>query len=210
MKRIAIIGAGLLGQQMAHYIQEDGEGVIIGFFDDRIPVDTAFGQNRVIGSVNDVLSFYEKGEFELLLIGIGYMHFAYRWECFTRFYPKIPFLSFAHSSCFLDRTVILGAGSFLMPGCVVDNDAVIGRNTVIQIGCTISHHTTIGDNCFFGPGVRVAGCVEIRHSCFLGVGSICIDSLEIGPHVRTGGGALITDSILDEGLYVGAPVKKIK
>ena len=210
MKRVAIIGAGLLGQQMAHYVEADGKGVIAGFFDDKMPAGAAVKQNMVLGSVNDVPSFYENGRFDLLLIGIGYTHFAYRWECFTRFHPGIPFLSFFHSSCFLDSTASFGAGSFLMPGCVVDNDTTIGRNTVMQSGCMISHHSEIGDNCFLGPGVRVAGCVGIGQSCFLGVGTVCIDSIVIGSHVRTGGGAVLTDSVLEEGLYVGVPARKIK
>ncbi len=210
MKRVAIIGAGLLGQQMAHYVEEDGTGIIAGFFDDKVPVNTAVMQRKVLGSVNDVPSFYDAGQFDLLLIGIGYTHFAYRWECFTRFHPAIPFLSFAHSSCSLDRTAVLGVGSFLMPGCVVDNDTAIGRNTVIQSGCTISHHSEIGDNCFLGPGVRIAGCVRVGRGCFLGVGTVCIDSITLGSHIRTGGGAVLTKSALEKGLYVGVPARKIK
>ena len=210
MKRIAIIGAGLLGQQMAHYIRDDGRGVIAGFFDDRIPTGTAIRQDTVLGTVNDVLVHYEKGEFDLLLIGIGYMHFAYRWDCFTRFQGKVPFFSFVHSSCFLDRTVSLGAGSFLMPGCVIDNDVIIGSNAFVQCACAISHHSTIGDNCFLGPGVRVAGCVTIGEGCFLGVGTVCIDSITIGSNVHTGGGTVVIDSLSEEGLYFGVPARRIK
>jgi sugar O-acyltransferase (sialic acid O-acetyltransferase NeuD family) len=210
MKRIAIIGAGLLGQQIAHYIRNNAENVIAGFFDDNLPVGATVKADMVLGSVNDVPHFYERGKFDQLMMGIGYLHFAYRWECFTRFHPEIPFFSFVHPFCFLDNTVSVGDGSFIMPGCVLDNDVVIGRNVFMQSACVISHHSVIGDNCYLGPGVRVAGCVKIGQGCFLGVGSVCIDSIVIGPDIRIGGGAVITDSILETGLYAGVPARRIK
>ena len=208
MKRIAIIGAGLLGQQIAHYIKGDQSYEPIGFFDDK--VTNTQEHVPVLGKVQDVDSFYTNGAFDQLIIGIGYSHFAYRWQCFQRFQSNIPFLTFVHSSCWVDKSASIGAGSFLMPGTIIDDHVVIAENVFIQVACSISHHSSVSDNCFLGPGVTVAGCVKIEQNCFLGVGTIAIDSITIGPNIRTGGGAVIVDSIQEPGLYVGMPARRIK
>lgn len=210
MKRIAVIGAGLLGQQMAHYIKDDQDYEPIGFFDDFISTLPVMECGPILGTVQDVDRLFSRGLFDQLLVGIGYKYFDYRWQCFQRFQPHIPFLTFIHSSCFVDRSARIGTGSFLMPGSTVDNDVVIGKNVFVQVACSISHHSCLGDNCFLGPGVTVAGCVKVERDCFLGAGTISIDSVIIGPNIQTGGGTLIADSIQEPGLYVGVPARRIK
>jgi sugar O-acyltransferase (sialic acid O-acetyltransferase NeuD family) len=210
MKRIAIIGAGVLGQQIAHYIRTDQGFEPIGFFDDHVPVGTKLQLGQVLGIVNDVGRFYDDDLFDQLIIGIGYSHSDYRWKCFRQFHLKIPFLTFAHSSCFIDSTAKIGDGSFLMPGSVVDNEVIIGKNVFIQIGCSISHHSTLGDNSFLAPGVKIAGFVDIGKSCFLGIGTVCIDSISVCANTRSGAGAVVTKPIPESGLYVGIPAKRVK
>ncbi len=208
MKRIAIIGAGLLGQQIAHHIKNDQGYEPVGFFDDNLT--GALGNLPILGRVQDVDGCYANGSFDQLIIGIGYKHFTYRWQCFERFYPHIPFLTFVHSSCWVDGSAHIGAGSFLMPGVLIDDHVSIGENMFLQVGCSISHHSVIKENCFLGPRVTVAGCVTVERDCFLGVGSTLIDSVVICPGVQIGGGAVVIDSIDQAGLYVGVPARKVK
>lgn len=208
MKRIAIIGAGLLGRQIAHYISTDQGYEPVGFFDDHLKV--AEDGIVLLGTVDDVQAQYERGAFDQLVVGIGYAHSAYRWQCYERFKPGIPFLTFVHSTCWVDSTATIGAGSFLMPRCNIADHCVLGENVVLQVGCSINHHSTIDSNTFLGPGVTVAGCVVVGRDCFLGVGSVLIDSIGLTDGVRTGGGAVVTRSLTDAGLYVGVPAKKVK
>lgn len=208
MKRIAIIGAGLLGKQMAHYIKTDQAYNPVGFFDDH--VQSVPEGPPMLGTVNDVERRYAEGAFDQLVIGIGYAHSDYRWQCFERFKAGIPFLTFVHSSCWVDETARIGAGSFLMPRCNVADHAVLGENVLLQVGCSINHHSGIDANCFLGPGVTVAGCATVGAGCFLGVGSILIDWVKLAPGVQTGGGAVVIESLPAPGLYVGVPAKKVK
>ncbi|WP_411877815.1 acetyltransferase [Polaromonas sp. YR568] len=208
MKRIAVIGAGLLGRQIAHYIKTDQAYEPVGFFDDH--VQSATDGMTVLGTVNDVEKQYAKGAFDQLVVGIGYAHSRYRWQCYERFKPVIPFLTFVHSSCWVDETARIGAGSFLMPRCNVADHVALGENVLLQMGCSINHHARIDENCFLGPGVTLAGCVTVGRDCFLGAGSVLIDWVNIAPGVQTGGGAVVIDSLPAPGLYVGVPAKKIK
>lgn len=208
MKRIAIIGAGLLGQQIAYHIKNDQGYDLVGFFDDNPVWPQEYAP--VFGKVDDIEMVYAKKAFDQLIVGIGYEHFAYRWQCFHRFFSHIPFLTFIHSSCWVDKSASIGTGSFLMPGTIIDDHVTIGENVFVQVSCSISHHSMVKENCFLGPRVTLAGGVTVERDCFLGVGTTVIDWMNICPGVQTGGGAVVITSIKDAGLYVGVPARKIK
>jgi sugar O-acyltransferase (sialic acid O-acetyltransferase NeuD family) len=208
MNRVAIIGAGMLGRQVAHHIQSDQGYQPAGFFDDY--AKDAGGDGPLLGKVDDVDRLFAAGAFDQLIVGIGYMHFAYRWQCFERFRGRVPFLTFVHSSSWVDRSARVGAGSFLMPGVVVDDHVAIGENVFVQLGAAVSHHSTVGENCFLGPSAKIAGCVSVGRDCFLGVGSVVSDSVTLCPGVRTGAGAVVAASIEEAGLYVGVPARKVR
>lgn len=210
MKRIAIIGAGMLGLQIAHHIQNDQGYIIAGFFDDNNMNIRPNDYGPILGKVSDVKTFYKKGAFDQVIIGIGYMHLQYRWQCFEQLKNDVPFLTFIHSSVVIDKSSNIGSGSFIMARSIIDDHVSIGRNVFLQIGCSISHHSSIEDNCFLGPNVTIAGRVKVEQNCFLGVGTILIDTIDIASGVQTGGGAVVTDSIHEPGLYVGVPAKKIR
>jgi sugar O-acyltransferase (sialic acid O-acetyltransferase NeuD family) len=210
MKRVAIIGAGLLGQQIAHHIKGDQGYEPVGFFDDHVMEMPVLDYGPVLGRVEDVERLYAGGLFDQVVIGIGYKHFGYRWQCYEHLHNLVPFLTFVHSSCWVDKSAHIGAGSFLMPGTIIDDHVAIGENVFIQLNCSVSHHSTIKENCFFGPRVTVAGCVTVERDCFLGAGSVLIDSVSIASGVQTGGGAVVIDTIGEAGLYAGVPARKIR
>ena len=209
MKRIAVIGAGLLGQQIAHHIRNDQGYEPVGFFDDNVVETPNPEYGPVLGRVNDVKRLFAKRAFDQIIMGIGYKHFGYRWQCFEQLRGFVPFLTFIHSSCWVDNSAQIGEGSFLMAGINIDDHVIIGENVFLQIGCSISHHSTVKENCFFGPNVTLAGCVSVGRDCFLGVSSVLIDSVSIASGVQTGGGAVVINSIEEAGLYVGMPAHKI-
>ena len=58
-----------------------------------------------------------------------------------------------------------------------------------------------------GPRVTLAGFVDVASHCFLGVSTTVIDNVKIAQGVQTGAGAVVTNSISNEGLYLGVPAK---
>lgn len=210
MTQIAIIGAGMLGQQIAHHIATDQGYKIAGFFDDNFINISLSEYGPMLGTIADVENLYHQGLFDQVIIGIGYKHINYRWQCYEKLKNSVPFLTFVHSTAIVDKSAHIGPGSFIMAGTLIDDHVTIGENVFIQVGCSISHHSTIKNNCFLGPRVTVAGRVIIEENCFLGIGTILIDTISIATRVQTGGGAVVTKSISQAGLYVGIPAKKIK
>ncbi len=210
MERLAIIGSGDLAKQIIHYATDCKLFQVVGVFDDFSEEGFAVGTSKVIGKVDEVTALFKQGEFDKLLIAVGYSKMQYRMSMFNRFKDEIPLATLIHPSCSIDSTAIIGSGSVLFPGCIIDYNVEIGQNTLLNVGTIITHDSKIGNHSFFGPGVKVAGFVKVDEACFMGIGTTIIDNLHICAEVQSGGGAVITNSITEKGLYVGVPAKKIK
>lgn len=211
MERLAIIGAGDLGHQIAYHALTDGHYQPVGFFDDFKSTDMQLFGLPILGPVKDVQFAFNKGMFDVLMIGIGYKHFDIRADLFNCFKDYIPFGTIVHSSAYVDKTCHLETGIFIYPGCVLDMNVKINHNVLINVGCVISHDSKVGQHSFLSPSVNIAGFVGIGQKVFLGIGTTVIDNIIIGDNVRTGGGAVVTNNIESPGLYVGVPAcfKKI-
>lgn len=209
-RRLAIIGAGALGQHLAYYAATDGHYQVAGFFDDFRPPFESVGYTTVLGTTADVDAVYRSGAFDVLMIGIGYRHMALRRALFERFATVVPMGQVVHSSCFVDASCRIGAGAFLLPGCVLDRSAVLHDNVLLHAGCTIAHDSSVGAHSFLAPRVAVAGFAQIGADCFLGINTTVIDGVTIGPGIQTGGGTVVIEDLPAPGLYVGNPARLIR
>src|SRR5690606_15692294 len=117
----------------------------------------------------DIISAYQKQEFDELIIAIGYKHLAVKKQLYEQFRDTIPFATIVHSSSWVDKTAIIEKGSVVYPGCLIDANAVIKANTILNISCAIAHDTTIGSHCFLSPRVAIAGFVNIEELCIIGI-----------------------------------------
>ncbi|KQN34091.1 hypothetical protein ASE92_15820 [Pedobacter sp. Leaf41] len=209
MKTLAIIGAGHLGQQIAHLALNDKHYGKIVFFDDIILDDVVNG-HPVIGKTSDVIQAFSSQLFDELIIGIGYKHLQVRKSFFEKFKGQIPFGKIVHSSSYLDCTTIVKPGCIIYPKCILDANVTIESNTILNLATTISHDSVIGENCFLSPRVAIAGFVNVGDMCILGINSTVIDNLSITSQTQIGGAGLVIKNIERAGLYVGNPVRFIR
>lgn len=210
MKKLAIIGAGDLGQLIAHHAVGDNHYEIAGFFDDfRAPGDLA-GDYPVLGGVEAILPLFQAGQFDELMIAIGYKHLAVRRALFQRFAGQVPLGSVVHSSASVDASCRLGTGIFVLPGCVLDRNVVLADNVVLNTACVIAHDSEVGAHTFLSPRVAVAGFVQIGEGCNIGINTTLIDNITIGDGIQTGGGTVVIKSLVQPGLYVGNPARFVR
>jgi acetyltransferase-like isoleucine patch superfamily enzyme len=123
-------------------------------------------------------------------------------------------------------------------GCTIGDHTSIGPFVEIQKGVTIGKHckiqshsficelVTIGDNCFVSHGVMfindlfksgkpAGGVIEywkstnIGNNVSLGSNSTILP-VTICDNVVVGAGSVVTKDILDPGIYVGNPARKIR
>ncbi len=207
MKRLAIIGSGDLGQQIAWHATSDGKYQVVGFYDDFAVKGLLCNGIPVLGKIEDVESDFGKGEFDELLLAIGYKHFNERMRIFNELKMVVPFGRLIHSSAYVDPSAILGLGVIVYPGCVLDMKTHLQDNVLLNAGVVIAHDTTIGSHSFLSPGVKVAGFVRVGNCVSLGIGTAVVDNLSIADYARTGAGAVVIESITEPGLYVGVPAR---
>jgi acetyltransferase-like isoleucine patch superfamily enzyme len=122
--------------------------------------------------------------------------------------------------CFIGNNVFIG------PFVEIQKGVVIGNNTKVQSHAFICELVTIGDNCFIGHGVMFVndlfstggparGNKDLWKSTIIGnnvsVGSnVTLLPVKICDNVVIGAGAVVTKDIVESGIYVGNPAKKIK
>ncbi len=210
MKKIAIIGAGHLGQQIAYHISNDTPDKIVGYFDDFQTKGAMVESLPVLGKINETKVAYQKKMFDSIIIGIGYKHLEFKKQLFEEFDGVIPLYTFIHSTAHIDPTAKIGKGCVIYPRCVIDKSVEINDNVLLNVSCTIAHDTIIDSHSFLSPCVAIAGFTKIGKQCILGINSTIIDNIQIPNKVQIGGGGVVIKSIPQQGLYVGNPVKFIR
>lgn len=209
MKTLAIIGAGHLGQQIAHYAITDGHFQKVVYFDDFENEKKVDGFD-VLGKSDEVLQEFKKRTFDELIIGIGYKHLGVRKKMFNIYQNQVPLATIIHSSAWVDSSAHVEEGCIIYPRCEIDRNSVIKSNTILNLGCSIAHDTTIGAHSFLAPRVSVAGFVTIDEHCILGVNCTIVNNLNICDKTQIGAGAVLTRSIDRSGVYFGNPAKFIR
>lgn len=206
---LAILAAGDLGKQIAHYAIKDGHYNNVVFFDD-VTNEKSIQGYPVLGKQSDILEKYAEGAFDELIIALGYKHLAIKKEIYHRFCEKIPFGKIIHSTSWVDPSAFIESGCVIYPGCYIDSQSRIKANTILNIACTIAHDTTIGMHCFLSPRVAIAGFVNVSERSIIGINSTIIDNIRIAEATQIGGGTVVIKSIEQPGLYVGNPARFIR
>ena len=120
----------------------------------------------------------------------------------------------------------LGNNCFVGPFVEIQKNVVIGSNTKVQSHTFICELVTIGNNCFISHGVMfindvfknggpAGGNKSLWKKTVIGNGvsigtNATILPVKIADNVVIGAGAVVTKDILESGVYVGNPAKKLK
>lgn len=207
-KKLAIIGAGEMGAQAYHYAQVDGRYEVIGFIDDTKTLEESIYGLPILGKIEDIDILYKKGLFDCLFIGLGYKHLQFKKKLHDNLSNRIPFANIIANPTYIDCSVQLGDDIIIYPGCILDKNVMIHDNTVLNIGAIVSHDSIIGNSCFIGVKTAISGFCKIGECCFMGTSTTIIDHVNICDNVLIGASSLVLHDIKEEGIYLGAPVKK--
>ncbi len=120
----------------------------------------------------------------------------------------------------------IGENSFIGPFVEIQKDVIIGKNCKIQSHSFICELVEIGDNCFISHGVMFindllknglpAGgdkskwkATKIGNNVLIGTNATIL-AVTIVDKTVIGAGAVVTKNIVEPGVYVGNPAKKIR
>ena len=113
-------------------------------------------------------------------------------------------------SAYIGMEAEIGVGTFVAPNAYIGPQAIVGNNTIINTGSIIEHETQIGDHTHIAPRTTVCGRTRIGNFVFCGAGSTIIDTIEICDNVVIGAGAVVNRDIVEPGIYVGVPARRVK
>lgn len=109
--------------------------------------------------------------------------------------------------------------------CVTTGACWVGNNVAFRTGAILSKSVIVEDNVFYGPGVITNHTKHVSHArpnmkkeqtvTNIGYGSIIgsqvsiLAGINISPLSIVGGGSVVVKDLIEQGVYVGNPVKKI-
>lgn len=205
MKKLAILGAGDLGQQIALHAWATGFYEPVAFFDDFGEVGQSVVGIPILGPIDSVFSFFQEGLFDCLVVGVGYNHLNFRESLFSRFREKISFATIIHPSAYVASSAEIGPGTVIYPKVVLDSGVTISENCILNVASVVAHDSSVGPTSFIAPSAAIAGFVKIAARNILGINCTVIDNLETIPDVRLAAGAVLTKKPTKTGLYAGVP-----
>ncbi|MBT3368491.1 MAG: hypothetical protein HN416_15180 [Nitrospina sp.] len=126
----------------------------------------------------------------------------------------------------LKSGTIIKDNSIIDDHCITTGACIIGNHVNIRTGAIISKSTIIEDYTFVGPGVvtnhtkhvihgRFDKMEDIQQLTYIGYGSILgsqvsiVAGVKTVPQVVVGAGAVVVKDILEPGVYIGFPARKI-
>lgn len=151
---------------------------------------------------------FDPSEYEVL-IAIG--NPIDRFNMTNRLPKETKYFTFVHPSAhILGHDVSIGKGSFICAGCILTTNIIIGDHAHLNLQTTVGHDCTIGNYFTTAPGAKISGNCKIEDSVYLGTNSSIKEKLYIHSSVTIGSNATVVKNIVEPGIYVGVPAKKIK
>lgn len=202
--KLLIIGASGHGKVVADIALKINRWQSISFLDDKKGIKTSMGLD-VIGTSEDVFTHIEEYE---IFVGIGNNTTRQRiYEMLETFGASIPVL--IHPDAVIGSHVEIGIGTVVMAGVIVNCFTKIGKGCIINTGSTVDHENNIEDFVHISPGAHLAGTVKVGQGSWVGIGSVVSNNVNITSGCKVGAGSVVVKDIIEPGVYVGVPARKL-
>lgn len=208
MKNVLLVGGGGHCRSVID-VAECAGYTILGILDRPEEVGKSVLGYPVLGTDDDMIKYVDKADFVVtvgqikspsLRIRLHHMIANVGGHLATIIAPT------AHVS----KYATIGAGTVVMHQAVINANARVGIGCIINTFANIEHDVQIGNYCHISTGVMVNGGSYVAEGTFIGSQSVVNQYVAV-----MGGGVIIASStvvnkdILDKGIYVGNPAKKI-
>jgi UDP-3-O-[3-hydroxymyristoyl] glucosamine N-acyltransferase len=110
----------------------------------------------------------------------------------------------------IGENCIIGSNCAIVRGSANEH-TILQNNVNMAPGCNIGHGTFIGENSHLANGIKTGGSSYIGVDNFLGSGSILLPGTRLeSSDIIIGAGCVVTKSLMESGVYVGNPCRKVK
>lgn len=127
-------------------------------------------------------------------------------------YPNLNYINYIHDcNNILDKDSInIGNGSIICAGSVLTTNITIGLCNHINLNSTIGHDTIVGDFVTCSPGVNISGNCKIGNNVLIGTNTAIREHITICDDVVIGMNSNIIKNVVEPGVYIGNPLRKLK
>lgn len=201
--KICIFGAGGFAKEVYWLAKQSGYSVAAF-------IDVQAGENYRDVPIKDE-SFFDKNN-HLAIVGVG--NPKIREKITRRIIDQHGVGSLttliSDTASILDNKISIGPGSVICDNCILTCDIKLGLCAQLNLSTTIGHDTVAGDFFTTAPGVHISGKVNAGERVYFGTNSSVIEGINICSDVVIGAGACVAKDIIESGVYVGVPTKKLE
>lgn len=190
-KKKALFGYGGHAKEVAAMINE--------------PV-TFFVDDNYSNKIAHPISSFVKEEFEIM-IAVGESSAR---EKIVRKLLGFTFFTFVHPTAVIGNNVKIGEGSYIGPYSIITCDVEIGNHSILNRINTIGHDSVCGNFLSMMPGSIISGNCKLGNNVYLGSNSTIKEKINICDNVTIGLNSGVVKNIIEKGVYIGTPTKKIK
>lgn len=207
---IILVGGGGHCKACIDVIETEDKYQIIGIIDIPEKLGEEILGYKIIGNDDEIPQFIEKETYFLITLGhLGNPKLRIKlFELIQNNGGK--FATVISPLAHISKHSIIGEGTIVMHHVIVNANAKVGKNCIINNKALIEHDTIINDDVHISTGAIINGTCEIGESCFIGSQSIINHIVKINSNIIIGSGSVVRKNLIEEGLYVGNPVKKIR
>lgn len=215
MKRIIVLGGEGIGMIASSVIDRMGEGEVIGFLNDIVPVGTMLGKKRkieVLGTYKDIDKFLAEDDIQFM-VAYGGMQ---REEDTYNKVVDLPIPMDRYYTAIDPSAVIpmdyteVGRGVLISPFVQVGPDCSIEDNCILLGNSFIGHNTTIGRFSHIASNAVVGSYVTVGKAVHIGLNATIREKVHIGDYALIGAGAVILNDVPSNSIVVGNPGRILK
>jgi sugar O-acyltransferase (sialic acid O-acetyltransferase NeuD family) len=196
----AIIGAGGFGREV-YWSLEPNERHTVVFFVDDVYCDNS--DEKILP-----LSSFVSEDYEVI---VAIADSKTRQNIVETLPKDTKFFTHIHPSAQIHGDdVIIGEGSIICAGTIITTNVTIGKHAHLNLITTIGHDCVIGDYFTTAPGVQISGNLTIGDRVYFGTRACVKQKIKICDDVTVGMNAGVLKDIVESGVYVGTPAKRIK
>lgn len=115
-----------------------------------------------------------------------------------------------HPTAVISKFVKVGRGSIITAGCILTCNIEIGNHAHLNLHTTVGHDCVIGDYFTTAPAVNISGNCNIGTDVYFGTNSSIKQGINVCSGATIGMNAAVVKDIVEPGVYVGVPAKRIK
>lgn len=201
-RRVAIYGAGYLGQQVYHHVASHCRDTaeVIGFIDDSKAAGIGvIDSQRTLGSLAQATALprLQPGAIELVF-AIGYTSMQMRRAALERVLSAgYQLFTLLHPRAVIEPSARIGQGCVVLAGAVIDQHVSVGAACFVDIGVRLTAGTTVGCNNYFSSGTATGSRVKIGDDCFFGMDCTITTEVQMGSNLFVNAKTLVPRNVAD-------------